>query len=61
MTGTDFEENLDQLAWEMQLIEAKGLTLGNPEVLAGNILGGTRSEEEKGGEDDAEEVLDVQK
>ena len=60
MTGTDFEENLDQLAWEMQLIESKGLTLGNPEVLAGNILGGTRPEE-KGGEDDAEEVLDVQK
>ena len=61
MTGTDFEENLDQLAWEMQLLEAKGLTLGNPEVLAGNILGGTRPEEEKGGEDDVEEVLDVQK
>lgn len=35
MTGTDFEENLDQLAWEKQLIESRELHLGNPDVLAG--------------------------
>lgn len=58
MTGTDFEENLDQLAWEMKLIESKGLTLGSPAVLAGKD---TESEDEqKGGEDDGG-VLEVQK
>ena len=61
MTGTDFEENLDQLAWEMNLIEAKGLTLGNPEVLAGKFAESAAGEEsEKGGEADGG-VLDVQK
>ena len=50
MTGTDFEENLDQLAWELKMIESKGLTLGTPEVLAGKD---TESEDkQKGGEDD---------
>lgn len=58
MTGTDFEENLDQLAWELKMIESKGLTLGTPEVLAGKD---TESEDEqKGGENDGG-VLEVQK
>lgn len=58
MTGTDFEENLDQLAWELKMIESKGLTLGTPEVLAGKD---TESEDEqKGGEDDGG-VLEIQK
>ncbi len=58
MTGTDFEENLDQLAWELKMIESKGLTLGTPEVLAGKD---TESEDkQKGGEDDGG-VLEVQK
>ena len=58
MTGTDFEENLDQLAWELKMIESKGLALGTPEVLAGKD---TESEDEKkGGEDDGG-VLEVQK
>ena len=34
MTGTDLEENFDQLQYEKELIEAKGLNLGNPAVLA---------------------------
>lgn len=34
MTGTDLEENLDQLQYEKELIEGKGLNLGNPAVLA---------------------------
>ena len=55
MTGTDFEENLDQLAWEMKLIESKGLTIGNPEVLAGK-----KEDNEEGGENDGG-VLEVQK
>lgn len=50
MTGTDFEENLDQLAWEKERIEALGLSMGNPEVLAGQIL---KKESKEGGEDDA--------
>ena len=50
MTGTDFEENLDQLAWEKERIEALGLPMGNPEVLAGQIL---KTEPKEGGEDDA--------
>ena len=58
MTGTDFEENLDQLAWELKMIESKGLTLGSPAVLAGKD---TESEDEqKGGEDDGG-VLEIQK
>lgn len=51
MTGTDFEENLDQLAWEKERIEALGLPMGNPEVLAGQIL---KAEPKEGGEDNAE-------
>lgn len=58
MTGTDFEENLDQLAWELKMIESKGLTLGTPEVLAGKD---TESEDkQKGGEDNGG-VLEIQK
>lgn len=49
MTGTDFEENLDQLAWEKERIEALGLFMGNPEVLAGQ-----QAEQKEGGGDDAE-------
>ena len=58
MTGTDFEENLDQLAWELKMIESKGLTLGTPEVLAGKDT--ENEDEQKGGEDDGG-VLEVQK
>jgi len=60
MTGTDFEENLDQLAWEKERIEALGLPMGNPEVLAGQLLGA--GQQKQGGEDDAEQnILEVQK
>lgn len=52
MTGTDFEENLDQLAWEKERIDALGLSMGNPEVLAGQSIS-------RGGENDAEELLEV--
>ena len=58
MTGTDFEENLDQLAWELKMIESKGLTLGTPEVLAGKD---TESEDEQKGGEDNGGVLEVQK
>ena len=58
MTGTDFEENLDQLAWELKMIESKGLTLGTPEVLAGKD---TESEDEQKGGEDNGRVLEVQK
>ena len=58
MTGTDFEENLDQLAWELKMIESKGLTLGTPEVLAGKDT--ENEDEQKGGEDDGG-VLEIQK
>ena len=58
MTGTDFEENLDQLAWELKMIESKELTLGTPEVLAGKDM--ESEDEQKGGEDDGG-VLEVQK
>lgn len=50
MTGTDFEENLDQLAWEKERIDALGLQMGNPEVLAGKLMGVGQQE---GGEDNA--------
>ncbi|MBO6236317.1 MAG: phage portal protein [Schwartzia sp.] len=59
MTGTDFEENLDQLAWEKERIEASGLPMGNPEVLAGQLLGA--GQQKQGGGDDAEKLLEVQK
>ena len=58
MTGTDFEENLDQLAWELKMIESKGLTLGTPEVLAGKDT--ENEDEQKGGEDDGG-VFEIQK
>lgn len=53
MTGTDFEENIDQLKYENDLIKKAGLNTGNPEVLAGEIV--------KGGNDDEKKVLDNQK
>ncbi|MBQ7516011.1 MAG: phage portal protein [Schwartzia sp.] len=37
MTGTDLEENLDQLEYEKEMIEAKGLNLGDAAVLAGQV------------------------
>ena len=52
MTGTDFEENLDQLAWEQQRLQELGLPQGNPEVLAGQILTQEKEEAGKGGESD---------
>lgn len=58
MTGTDFEENLDQLAWEKERIEALGLSMGNPEVLAGKMLSTAAPQE--GGDEDAE-LLGIQK
>lgn len=40
MTGSNLEENLEQLAYEESLIKNMGLNLGNPEVLAGKEEGG---------------------
>ena len=37
MTGMDFEENIEQLAWEQKKLEELGLPKGTPEVLAGHI------------------------
>lgn len=37
MTGTDLEENLEQLAYEKKVIESLGLEAGNPEVLADKL------------------------
>lgn len=37
MTSSDFEENLEQLAYEQSQIDKYNLRLGNPEVLAGKI------------------------
>ena len=34
LTGTDLEENMEQLAYEQKMIEKYGLTIGSPEVLA---------------------------
>ena len=34
LTGTDLEENLEQLAYEQKMIEKYGLAIGSPEVLA---------------------------
>lgn len=59
MTGMDFEENIEQLAWEQKKLEELGLPKGNPEVLAGQIL--TSETKQGGGEDDAEGILEVQK
>ena len=47
MTGSDFEENIEQLKMEKQMIEEAGLETGNPEVLAGAILAS-----DKGGDED---------
>lgn len=38
MTGTDLEENLEQLAYERKKIQDLGLEMGNPEVLAGKLV-----------------------
>lgn len=35
MTGSDLEENLEQIAYEQDLIKNLGIDEGNPEVLAG--------------------------
>ncbi len=51
MTGTDFEENLDQLAWEQARIRELGLPESNPEVLAGAMLGNNKGQ--GGGEENA--------
>ena len=37
MTGTDFEENLEQLAVEQEIINNLELNIGDPKVLAGQI------------------------
>ena len=44
MTGTDFEENVEQLALEQQIIRDAGIATGNPEVLAGKLLGTNTTE-----------------
>ena len=46
MTGSDLEENLEQLAYEQTLIEKQGLKMGNPEVLAGAQKNGGDSSNE---------------
>lgn len=40
MTGSDLEDNLEQLAYEKSLIEGLGLSIGVPAVLAGKEEGG---------------------
>lgn len=49
MTGSDLEENLEQIAYEQALIKNLGLDIGNPEVLAGSSLaqGGGDTNNEK--------------
>ena len=49
MTGSDLEENLEQIAYEQALIKNLGLDIGNPEVLAGSSLaqGGGDEKDEK--------------
>lgn len=37
MTGTDFEENIEQLQLEQEIIKKAGISTGNPEVLAGQL------------------------
>lgn len=48
MTGSDFEENIEQLAYEQSLVKKLGLDLGDPAVLAGKIAeeGGETNETE---------------
>ena len=47
MTGSDLEENLEQLAYEQNLIKQLGLNVGNPEVLAGTLLKTQGGDQEK--------------
>lgn len=51
MTGSDLEENLEQLAYEQDLIKQLGLTVGTPDVLSGGQEnaqeGGEKQDEEK--------------
>ena len=47
MTGSDFEENLEELRIEKEMIEEAGLSTGDPEVLAGKLA---EAETKKGGE-----------
>ena len=47
--GTDFEENLDQLQHEQEMINAAKLPQSNPEVLAGQILTQEQTQNEDGG------------
>lgn len=61
MTGTDFEENLEQLQLEKQLIDKYGLDAGNPEVLAGAIVAAEQNQDNKNGGDNDEEVLENKK
>lgn len=51
MTGTDFEENIEQLAWENERIKALGLSVDNTEVSA--------VEGKKGDDSDAEKLLEI--
>ena len=37
MTGTDLEDNIEELKIENEMIMAAGLTTGDPEVLAGKL------------------------
>ena len=50
MTGTDFEENLEQLAYEKQKTEALGLDMGNAEVLAGKLAQQQPAQSTEGGD-----------
>ena len=47
MTGTDFEENLEQLAWEQKRLQELGLPQESAEVLAGKILQKEKKTEEE--------------
>lgn len=47
MTSSDFEENLEQLAYEQAQINKYGLRMGDPQVLAGK-------EQEEGSDTDEE-------
>lgn len=54
MTGTDLEENLEQLAYEKKVITELGLDLGNPEVLAGKEAEQDGGDTTKGGENNGQ-------
>lgn len=49
MTGSDFEENIEQLKMEKEMIEKAGLETADPEVLAGKLS--TTSQVQKKGDD----------